>query len=60
MRCNQPNESMKDLLTFYTNFYVEAEKQLNEDPAHTRYWTLKLKEASDALDLIAAELLDGD
>ena len=51
---------MKDRLTYYSSFYMEAEKQLNEDPAHKKYWSLKVKEAGEEIDKIAAEMLDAD
>ena len=51
---------MKDRLTYDSSFYMEAEKQLNEDPAHKKYWSLKVKEAGEEIDKIAAEMLDAD
>ena len=51
---------IRDRLTYYSSFYIEAEKQLNEDPAHKKYWSLKVREASEEIDKIAAEMLDAD
>lgn len=51
---------MRDRLACFSNFYVEAEKQAVDDPAHKKYWTLKVKEAADELDRIAGEMMDAD
>lgn len=51
---------MRDRLTYYSSFYIEAEKQLNEDPVHKKYWSLKVKEASEKIDKIAEEMMDAD
>ena len=51
---------MKDRLTQFSSFYVEAEQQLIDDPAHQKYWSLKLEEAGKEIDKIAAEMLDAD
>ena len=60
MNSNDHGDTMKDRLTYYSSFYMEAEKQLNEDPAHKKYWSLKVKEAGEEIDKIAAEMLDAD
>jgi len=51
---------MKDRLTQFSNFYVEAQQQLIDDPTHQKYWSLKLAEAENEIDKIAAEMMDAD
>ena len=53
-------QRMKDRLTQFSNFYVEAQQQLIDDPTHQKYWSLKLAEAENEIDKIAAEMLDAD
>ena len=60
MNSKDQGNIMRDRLTYYSSFYMEAEKQLNEDPAHKKYWSLKLKEAGEEIDKIAGEMLDAD
>jgi len=60
MNSKDHGNNMRDRLTYYSSFYMEAEKQLNEDPAHKKYWSLKVKEAGQEIDRIAGEMMDAD
>lgn len=60
MNHKQHGQRMKDRLTQLSSFYVEAEQQLIDDPVHQKYWSLKLAEAGEEIDKIAAEMIDAD
>jgi hypothetical protein len=60
MNHKQHGQRMKDRLTQLSSFYVEAEQQLIDDPVHQKYWSLKLAEAGEEIDKIAAEMMEAD